>query len=167
MGLLCDLGVVVITLLKLYSDTSLLRSAKIGGEAVIRREIMFTFMSCVLSIASFAVAMVGVRTVLLQLRAAAHFPWTALTSTFRRRSTVVVCCSSLQLVVRDVTGVVPRGVLAISRLTCLSHHEKVGPRPRPGLIPACFVARVGAELHHYHTTHIHVGRYMCFSSKHS
>lgn len=64
-GLLCDLSIVLISLLKLYSDTSIPDAVGATGEAAaIRREIAFTFMSCALSVASFAASMIGLRRLL-------------------------------------------------------------------------------------------------------
>ena len=68
-SLVCDLGIVLISLLKLYSDTSIPDEVSASGEAAaIQREIAFTFVSCALSVASFLASMIGLRKLLRGMR---------------------------------------------------------------------------------------------------
>ena len=56
-GLFADLGVAIITLVKLYSDSQIPSSAlDSASQRVDNREITFTFLSCALSVASFIVS---------------------------------------------------------------------------------------------------------------
>lgn len=70
MLLLAQLGEVVVTLLKLFSDASTAAKFSAAGEdkASLRREVAFQFVSCGFSIATFIVTAIGLKKVILAVR---------------------------------------------------------------------------------------------------
>lgn len=60
-SLLCELGVVAVTLLKLFSDAHAAGAIYTGASTSFRSEVAFTFLSLLLSVAVFCVSAVGMR----------------------------------------------------------------------------------------------------------
>jgi len=60
-ALICDLGVLACTFVKLYSDMATARGREDASElSNLREEITFTFLSCAMSVLSFGASSVGV-----------------------------------------------------------------------------------------------------------
>ena len=120
--LICDLGILVATLLMLYSDTAAATRVDTTDDdlASLKRNIAFAYTSCALSLMSFAVSSVGVARVYKGLRQAVRRSSAAVRTGLVRIAAAPVQVRPLE----DSTIVDAASVVARSRITLSATMQK-------------------------------------------